>query len=684
MLPTLTYSNGNQIVFGTNDIITANCTASSSADNCEIIATSTLAVGTGKVTLNGALLNPGTYNIYAYDSTAGLPSAVNTLVVMSANVQVANIPVLSYSIGNSITVGTTDIITANCLTSSQYDSCAIWYGSNEIQAGTGSVTYNAGLLPIGTYGIYANDMTNGQASAIDTLTVSQMTYAPPSNDIQHVIIIFQENHAFDNYFYTYPGAYHPTAPCEINSKGSCVSPTLDFNAVDKGGAHSWQSSHVAYDNGLMDGFALAAGNTAMAYYNASTIPLYWQMAENYTLDDHMFSSVLSYSQPNHWYEIAGQAPYESLYYGYCGAVGPANGGAATNSEYCKGAVTQIGNTYLAEANNITTLADILQQKGISWKYYSATTPASSYQKAISGGSVFQYWSPLLSQNRTYTSARLPHMAQTGSIFSDINDGQLENISWVSPPMSLSDHPPANITIGSWYVTDLVDTVMQSKYWNSTVIIVMWDDYGGYFDTVPPPQVDANGLSFRVPALVISPYAKSDYIDSNTYCFESTMKFVEQLYSLPNLTARDSPGSVCGNMMNSLNFNQKPRAPHVFPLNSIQTSVIASFLGKSGLGGDGDVDQMIANLTRDPVLLAAFNSTDSSTSSDFNYTVNMNYANFSNTDSTYSSAFDSLDYASFYTVNDTQSYNVSISVGYNIVNGTVVPINVSEPASWFVT
>jgi phospholipase C len=422
-----------------------------------------------------------------------------------------------------------------------------------------------------------------------TTTVPAKVYNSTNIPIKHVIVIFQENHAFDNYFGTFPNATGiPNGTCMpislINASVGCVKPWLTTNAVDTHAqAHGWIASHVALNNGEMNGFAFDAtpppanvGWSVMSYYNSITIPYYWELAENYTLLDHLFSPDLSSSQPNHWYGIAAQAPVETLNPGQCGEKSPPNY-TIEPPEYCFDAVTGLGSQYLARANNITTMPDLLQARNISWRYYSAVPLARSYNAAVSNGTAFISWSPLMSQANTYNASMRTHMELTNQILVDINDGQLPDVSWVSPPVSLSEHPPANITIGSWYVTDVVDNVMRSKYWNNTVIIVVWDNFGGYFDTVTPPQVDANGLSFRVPGIVISPYAKNNYVDHDTYCTESTLKFIELMYNLPNLTARDGPNSVCGNLLNSFDFNQQPQPPHIIPLNAIQISVVNKFL-----------------------------------------------------------------------------------------------------------
>src|SRR5690242_14859636 len=143
-----------------------------------------------------------------------------------------------------------------------------------------------------------------------------------NNPIKHIVVIMQENRSFDNYFGTYPGANGiPKNVCmpldPQNPSHGCVKPFLSSNVVSGGGPHSYQSSIIAYDNGKMDGFMVAENenNDIMSYYNNKTIPYYWDLAKHYTLADNFFSSVFSYSLPNHWYAIAGQAPTTSMYYG---------------------------------------------------------------------------------------------------------------------------------------------------------------------------------------------------------------------------------------------------------------------------------------------------------------------------------------------------------------------------------
>jgi len=420
--------------------------------------------------------------------------------------------------------------------------------------------------------------------------------------IKHVIIITQENHAFDNYFGTYPGAVGiPPGACEpkslTNASKGCVAPFIDTQNPPEDMAHSWNASHWAWDNGKMDGFVAAPSSPAieetvdnnpdvMATYNYEMIPYYWSEAGNYTLADNFFSAALSYSLPNHWFEIAANAPAVIM--------GPQFDSSQLDTKASEA-------TYLQEANPIPTLADELLDANISWMYYGRTE-SSSYNEAVSDGDAFDYWEPLSSQNRSYTAEYLPHFAYFNSIFNSISNGTLSSVSWIVPNDNLSEHPPANITQGMWYTTDIVDAVANSSYWNSTLIIITWDEYGGYYDSVPPPIVNGQPLGFRVPVLIISPYSKTDFIDNENSSFMSTMKFIEWNWNLSAINGLDSGAS---NLLNAFYYNQSigPTRPYVPRLNSTQISVVnrevnvytncvlchGELTGFSNSTGDGDTE-----------------------------------------------------------------------------------------------
>ena len=391
------------------------------------------------------------------------------------------------------------------------------------------------------------------------------------NPIKHIIIIMQENHTFDNYFGTYVGANGipknvcmPLAPDHIDH--DCVKPFLSTDVYSADMSHGYLSSKIANDNGKMDGFMLAEAenNNTMSYYDNKTIPYYWNLAKHYVLADNFFSSVLSYSLPNHWYAVAGQAPAASIYHGITQR--PEN---ATPNE------KQIAKEYLREANRISTIADlffshsITTATSITWKYYYHNI-TEGYKEAIRDGDAYDYWNPFLAKGSSYTEEYASHFAPRDQIVSDLKNGALPQVSWVIPRDNQSEHPPHNIALGMNWVVYVVDSIMQSPYWNSTAIIVTWDDYGGFYDHVPPPSIDKYGFGFRVPALIISPYAKSGYIDHTQYQFESILKFIEWRFNLPPLTNRDRNAN---NIINAFDFNQKPNSPHIIQLSPMQLSLV---------------------------------------------------------------------------------------------------------------
>ena len=411
----------------------------------------------------------------------------------------------------------------------------------------------------------------------------EITMAPPQkpDPIQHIIVVMQENRTFDNYFWTWPGqvGYNATLCMPLtpgDPSAGCMQPKLTTKtALATDLPHDWTSSWTAYNNGSLNGFLTAAnGNSeVMDYYDNSSIPNLWTYASDYVLADQFFSSAKSYSQPNHWYMIAGQAPEVSLFQG-----------ETQEKNACYDAQTKQLTwstcAYINQAQEIQTMADLLTANGISWKYYDApiaqgATLAEAVKGTCKGCDAFNYWNPLDAKNSSYNDpAYTQNIVAREQLFWDLGNGTLPQVSWVIPSAPISDHPPANITLGMWWITDIVNSVMQSKYWQSTAIVVTWDDYGGFFDTVVPPTVDGYGLSFRVPALIISPYAKTGYLDNTVYSFESTLKFIESTFNLPSLTDRDASAN---NLLNAFDFSAQPGAPHIIPLTQKELKTIEPWI-----------------------------------------------------------------------------------------------------------
>ncbi|MCI4351284.1 MAG: hypothetical protein L3K15_07215 [Thermoplasmata archaeon] len=357
--------------------------------------------------------------------------------------------------------------------------------------------------------------------------------------LNHIVMVVMENHAYDNYFGTYclvTSAACPTVanglPSGVclprnltNATQGCVRP-FSQTALSTGDIpHTWVPSHIAYDSGRMDGFLPAENNTTtLGYYNGTTIPVYWDMAQQFGLGDAFFSSALTYSLPNHWYIVAAASPASVLHL--------APGGFKTFN---------LRHLYLNQSNATPTITEELAtHPAVSWKYYE--WPLVTYPAAINilgdamPGSAYAIWNPLAARSESYELGS--HFASRPQFFSDVANGSLPNLAWIVPPGSSSDHPPANLTDGQDFVASIVNSVAQSEYWNSTAIFVTWDDYGGFYDHVAPPQLDNNGLSFRVPLIVISPWTHAGFVSHATTTFESILHLMEVRFGLGCLTARD--------------------------------------------------------------------------------------------------------------------------------------------------
>jgi phospholipase C len=423
-------------------------------------------------------------------------------------------------------------------------------------------------------------------------SVLHLSSAAGSGKIQHLIYIIQENHSFDNYFGTYshaigflPGLAVPLNPLQL-SQGTVkpfrldpaqpvdiigdelppgisdpdqlaatngTSPyNLNSESIGRDLSHAWQVAHQAYDNDKMDGFVAAEGsNLTMGYYDGSEIPYYWDYANHYVLDDNFYSSLMGPSFPNHLYIASGTNGPTSLSYPWV-----QNNGVINNpgSGFSWGGVTL----------DWSTLAEELTNKSITWTWYDGSTNplAPTIWNVL----------PLFNFFQTHTGILDAHVKNTANFATDIQNGNLPAVSWIipgswTPPtypalcagVGPSEHPPARSDCGMDYVAYLVNQVMQSPVWQSTAIVITWDDYGGFYDHVAPPQIDQYGEGFRVPTLVISPWAKAHFIDHTHYEFSSLLRLAEDNFNLPVLGTRDSTSN---NMTNSFDFNQSPLPPVV--------------------------------------------------------------------------------------------------------------------------
>jgi phospholipase C len=363
----------------------------------------------------------------------------------------------------------------------------------------------------------------------------------PSGYIQHVVIVVQENRSFDNLFARFPNADGATRG--RTHTGQWVK--LKEHKLESG--LILNNSHIAfgvdYDNGKMDGFDLVYVNEhrctcAYQYVEQSTIKPYWSLAKQYVLADHMFPDQSSGSFTGHQDLIRGGAylnDYESLIDfptdGPWGCDAPP--GTTT---------TLLTNTGKYEKDQgpfpcltYETLRDLLDNAKVSWKYYTPNiqTHGGDLWNAYDAISAVRYgseWTTNISSPET-------------TIFNDIDAGTLPAVSWVIPDGQNSDHPAQqewgiDKDTGPSWVASIVNAIGNSPYWGSTAIVVTWDDWGGWYDHVAPPQLDYTGLGFRVPMLVVSPYAKPGYVSHTQYEFGSILKFVEDAFSLGRLGTTD--------------------------------------------------------------------------------------------------------------------------------------------------
>jgi phospholipase C len=366
--------------------------------------------------------------------------------------------------------------------------------------------------------------------------------APPVtagiSSIQHVVFIVKENHTFDNMFGTFPGADGATSG--TTSSGQVVALSHAPDSLPHDLCHSWNCAITAIDGGKMDKFNVPDGILSYSQYLQSDILNYWAYAHQFALADHMFSSMHGPSFPNHLYTIAAQAggAINVPSYDVWGCDAPP--GTTVPVLLPSGQLTAQFPCF-----DFTTLGDSLSAANISWRSYA---PA---------GSVWNAFDAI--KHVRETSAWSQHVLPDTHFISDATSGQLPAVSWLVTTAAQSDHPPESLCQGENWTVQQINAVMQGPDWNSTAIFLTWDDYGGFYDHVPPPDLDAFGLGPRVPLIIISPYAKSGYISHTQYEFSSFLKFVETRYGLQSLTARDTNAN---DMTDSFNFSQTPQSPLV--------------------------------------------------------------------------------------------------------------------------
>jgi phospholipase C len=313
----------------------------------------------------------------------------------------------------------------------------------------------------------------------------------------------------------------------------------------------------------------------MGYHDWREIPNYWDYAREFVLQDHMFEPNASWSLPAHLFEVSAWSAYCTQH---------------NAPESCRNELQWPG---LPRWDPVpgqpiyawTDITYLLHKGGVSWGYYivAGSEPDCEDDEEMNCAPVPQnsktpgIWNPLPYFDTVKNDGQLANIQPIGAFLQQAKSGTLPAVSWIVPSGEVSEHPPALISAGQTFVTSLINAVMTGPDWNDCAIFLTWDDWGGFYDHVAPPKIDENGYGLRVPGIVISPYAKSGYIDHQTLSFDAYLKFIEDDFlgserldpktdgrPDPRPTVRENALQL-GDLRKDFDFDQAPRPPLILPL-----------------------------------------------------------------------------------------------------------------------
>ena len=410
----------------------------------------------------------------------------------------------------------------------------------------------------------------GNSAPVPATQQGSAHHAGSSSPIQHVVIVVQENRTFNDFFATYPNA-DGTMTGKVSANPNC-SPPIKAGTIPLAKVpldiptdlnHKYSGFQTARDGGQMDGFDLVPYGNGVPectfpyqYTDPSQIAPYWDMAEQYALAEHMFTTQGSDSFVEHQDLIRGGTEVERDK----GMIDfPTCGRCWWGCDAVHGTVTHLvtkANVYLQKHGpfpcsknfklKYPTLRDLMDAKNVTWKYYQPGFN-KPYGQLLSAFDVV--WA-VRNGPEWKTNIVTPQTA----IFNDISNNKLPNVSWVIPDQDESDHPGTSSDTGPSWVASIVNAIGQSAYWDSTAIVIVWDDWGGLYDNLPPKVMDYGGLGFRVPAIIVSPYAKAGYISQTNYEFGSILRYIEDNWNLGQLGTSDSRAA---SIIDCFNYSQSP-------------------------------------------------------------------------------------------------------------------------------
>jgi phospholipase C len=378
------------------------------------------------------------------------------------------------------------------------------------------------------------------------------------SQIQHIVFIIKENRGFDHMFGLFPGV-EGTNVGKI-STGQIIPLSRAPDSMPRDLCHTWNCNIVAFDGGRMDKWDVTIGSPLFAcsvngdyacysQYTQADLPNYWNLASTYTIADHMFSSIHATSFPQHVYTVAAQN---------AGIIGQPHLISDT-SQGESGCKSDPGSTVNVLAPNgdiitpfpcfdITTMTDSLENAGLSWSYYSPDNSPYNALEAVNHIRNVPTWTD--------------HVFRDPQFVTDVQLGKLSAVTWINTSDQPSEHPPWSECQGENWTMTQVSAIMNSSFWSSTAIVIVWDDNGGFYDHIFPPQVDQWGLGPRVPMLIVSPFAKPG-VRKTQYEFSSVLKFMEKVFGLPAIAARDADDKT-NSIEDAFDFTQTPLPPINLP------------------------------------------------------------------------------------------------------------------------
>jgi len=359
--------------------------------------------------------------------------------------------------------------------------------------------------------------------------------------IKHFVAVMQEAHSFDNYFGTFPGADGtPRDTCMPGVPGTlpaCVEPFSIGTGPATRLADTVDTFNAQFAFATMGGFVKAQSNRGvtnqvpMGHYDAASIPYYWSIAKNYVLFDNYFASARGGSLPNHMFWVAG------------------NPGNALGEDVPSGGF-----------GDLATIFDRLDASGVSWKFYIQDyDPEKTFRTLGPHLPTQVVRAPVLAFSRYIDDpSKMSHLVSLDQYFQDLHDGALPAVSYIVAA-GPSEEPPSSLRNGQAFVRSVVTALKRSSAWDSSALMLTYSDWGGWYDHVAPPQIDAYGLGFRVPALLVSPYARRGLVDHTQLEHASMLKFIEDNWSVDPLGSRDARAN---DFLSAFDFRRAARGPEL--------------------------------------------------------------------------------------------------------------------------